>query len=259
VKAASTWLGRTGVSASPPPEVVQVHPIAQADANGALLWVKTYPTGPERIRSVRARLVQQTESDYAEVYNSETTLFTPNQAELVYNAELQRYEVQHQNFPETGTWRVTYQAQDMDGVWSDMQVGEVQVSDVVAPPPPPGVRIQAGMNQSVYQIGDKLQFNLHTENGGSAAYDLYAALIFPDGNFYTFGYPLSMSFPNTITPYQSQLDLSTPQDHLILDAVLPKGLATGTYQGCGILTPADADPWDMAGWLSFHCQEFNLQ
>ncbi|WP_177428612.1 hypothetical protein, partial [Candidatus Venteria ishoeyi] len=91
-----------------------------------------------------------------------------------------------------------------------------------------------------------------------AAYDLYAALIFPDGNFYTFGYPLSMSFPNTITPYQSQLDLSTPQDRLILDAVLPKGLATGTYQGCGILTPADSDPWDMAGWLAFHCQGFNL-
>ncbi len=259
VLAAKSWLGRSGASASPPPEIVQIHPVLQAHSNGALLWVKTYPAGDDRIRKIRARLMQQTGYDTV-IYNGEATLFTVNEAQLSYNAQNQRYEAQHQNFPHTGTWRVAYQAQDVSGAWSDVAIGEVQVSNIVTPPSNAAtLSINAGFNQSTYQVGDTLQFSLRTANGGSALYDLYAALIFPSGDFYTIGYPVSLSFPNTIVPYQSKLNLQQAQNFLILDVVLPKGLRSGAYQGCGVLTAAGSDPWQSEQWLGVHCVGFALQ
>ncbi len=257
--AQKSWLGRSGASANPPPEIVQVHPVIQADNNGALLWVKTYPEGNERIRKVRARLMQQTGYDSV-IYNGEATIFTANQAQLTYDAQNQRYQVLHQNFPQTGTWRVAYEAQDMQGVWSDMATGEVQVDNTVSPPSNPSqFSVTAGFNQSRYRIGERLVFSLDTANGDSALHDLYVALIFPSGDFYTFGFPLSMSFPNTIIPYQSQLNLQQAQHFPILDLVLPRGLASGDYQGCGVVAPAGSDPWDTALWEVVHCAGFVLE
>ncbi len=256
--AKNLWLGRTGVSANPPPDITAVHPVLQADSDGALLWVNTYPTGDDRIRTVRARLMQPTGYESA-LYQGAATVFTANEALLSYNSQSQRYEVQHQHFPNTGTWRVAYQAQDLQGLWSDIAIGEVQVNNAVTPPPSEHLSITAGFNQSRYHIGERLVFSLDTAQGDRGLHDLYVALIFPDGNFYTFGFPLNMSFPNTIVPYQSQLNLQDAQNFVILDAALPKGLATGDYQGCGIIAPAGSDPWDTTLWEAMHCAGFELE
>jgi hypothetical protein len=169
---------------------------------------------------------------------------------MPYNGE--RYQAIYTHFNQAGKWRVMYQAQSVDGSWSNNAFGEVQASGTNT--------ISARMNQSAYQIGEHFSFklDLNEEPTQPSPYDIYAGLLFPQGNFITIAYPLTISLPGTILPYRKNVTVSGSQTFPILDLDLPQGLALGTYSGCGIVAPVDSDPWQMENWIDWHCQAFDL-
>jgi hypothetical protein len=116
--------------------------------------------------------------------------------------------------------------------------------------------VRAGLNRSSYSVGDQLLFSL-TLNGSSEV-DLYAAMIFPQGYFITFGYPMTVSSPDNIIPYQESIGLTGEQSFSVLDLPLPP-TANGPYLACGVITPAGSDPWATEQWIGMSCEGFDVR
>jgi len=124
----------------------------------------------------------------------------------------------------------------------------------------PAPKLEVTFNKSVYQTGDRFSFNLATyAPEDEDVYDLYAALIFPEGYFVTFGnHQFAMHFPGTIMPYQTQVTLQTLQYSTVTDITLARGISAGEYTGCGILTPAGTDPWEPDNRAALVCETFTV-
>ncbi len=248
-RAAQVVIGKDGLRAADAPEIVRVHERLSLSSAEAVLWVKTSPTG-EQVRKVRATLIPPTFA--ADHYAGEDTDFGRIELDMGYNSVQARFEAV-QPFNQAGLWKVLYQAQGLDGTWSEQVNGEVQLATLKA------VSIQAVLNQSIYRVGEQLRFDVQLNALDDTTYDVYAAIIFPAGYFVTLRYPLEFSLPGTIIPYQSELSFN-PSKHLnMMDLALPPGLQPGTYSVCGALSPAGNDPWDMAAWVDFHCADFDLK
>ncbi|MCP4699130.1 MAG: hypothetical protein GY862_20100, partial [Gammaproteobacteria bacterium] len=122
------------------------------------------------------------------------------------------------------------------------------------------VNVEALMNKSAYKTGELLRFTVNS-NGDPARtdlYDLYTAIVLPDGDFVTIAYPLNFSLPGAIQAYKTSIDLAGQNSFSILDLSLPVGVARGSYQGCGGVTPANTDPQVMENWVHFDCREFAI-
>ncbi|RKZ93591.1 MAG: hypothetical protein DRR19_00755 [Candidatus Parabeggiatoa sp. nov. 1] len=255
-RVAGIYIGKPGESAPElPPYITEVHnplvvPKGQASET---VWIKTSPSGAGALQKVRAIMVPP--SLQLAAYQGEATQFNREEVDMGYNQYQERYELRYPNFRESGTWKVIYQAQNPNGEWSENAFGEVQAGGVEQM-----VTIDATLNQSAYRIGEQLRFTLETngEPNGNF-YDLYAAIVFPQGYFITIHYPLNFSLPDTIQVYRTQLDLTGQQTFSILDLILPVGLKPGMYQGCGVVTAENADPWQQENWLALDCQPFEIR
>ncbi|MCP4697529.1 MAG: DUF1566 domain-containing protein [Gammaproteobacteria bacterium] len=120
-----------------------------------------------------------------------------------------------------------------------------------------GVLVSVDLNKTVYTHNDRLLFSA-VLNGRRTTVDLYAALMFPAGYFVTFAYPDTLSPPNQIIPYQTGLFLDGKYSQIVLDLVVPIGLAPSAYQACAVITAAGSDPWQSANWIHFDCKSFDL-
>jgi hypothetical protein len=250
--AAKFILGKEGVHAAAAPNMIDIHPplILTPQQTEGFLWVKTSPTG-ENIRKVRAVFIppnaQSTE------YQGEATNFQRQETTMTYQAERNRYETIYSGFNQTGTWNIIYQAQGIDGTWSDKLTGEVQASGTSA--------ITVRLNQINYQIGNRFKFTLDINEipNTPSPYDIYTAIIFPAGYFVTISHPLNISLPGTIQAYQKNVTINPTKTFPIIDINLPTGLATGKYNTCGIITTPETDPWNNANWLAQDCKIFELK
>jgi len=242
--ARQTFIGGKKVHSSLPPSIIEIHPTIQRSQTTATLWVKTIP-GFNGIKKVRAILVN--EHDKVTEYQGENTDFTRRELTLKRNHNLQRYEIDYDQFHTASQWKIFYQAQSMEGEWSEISTGYAG-SDSVA--------IEAKLNKTTYQVGEKLQFDV-TVSGEKTA-DLYVGVILPNGFYLTIVYPLAFSEINVLQAYKTDIQLTGGESYEILSFSLP-AIPTGDYQVCGLLTEAQSDPYNVDNWLKLNCRRFYFQ
>jgi PKD repeat protein len=249
-RAASIYLGQQGVHAAPPPKITSVHNRIELgeNATSATLWVRTTPNH-DGIRQVRAVLINP--NFVSNDYQGEATDFVREEINLIYNPAQDRYEIVYDGFWTTGLWWILYQAQNTEGVWSDIVPGEVQAQGTARE-----ATVKMVLNQSRYTPGDALRLDMVVN--GKVMVDLYVAIVFPNGDFMTLAYPLAFSWPNTIQVYQSNVAITGQQTFSIMDFPLPTGVAKGPYKACGVLVKANNDPNDRSHWIHIDCPGFEV-
>jgi WD40 repeat protein len=123
--------------------------------------------------------------------------------------------------------------------------------------PPKTLSIRPSTNQTIYKYGDDLSFYLYMLNGDiNTRYDVYAAIIFPDGNFYTLSDFAIWSAKNQLVPIQTDVDLSQPMAFGVLSTILYQNVPTEIYQACAVLTDSSSNPWDFENWRTYQCYSF---
>jgi hypothetical protein len=144
--------------------------------------------------------------------------------------------------------------------WVDTGRGQKQPQQDNRAKKPP-VKVDVVVNQSIYKMGEQLKFTIQTASypNNSDLYDLYAALVFPEGFFVTISPPLKFSAPKALQVYRSGLKLAGRQSFSILDWQIPTGLTLGNYKCCGVVTPANSDPSQGENWLHIDCQDIELR
>jgi len=242
-------VGFRRIAQAPPPEIKQVHPYITLPENEgtATLWVNT--TDNEKIHRVRAILVPP--QYQVREYQGEGTDFSRIESDLIYNPAQDRYEVVNDGFcAQAGLWQILYQAQDTEGVWSEIVQGEVQAAECLS------ATVKMQLNQSRYTTGNPLLLDMQVN--GQAQADLYVAIFFPEGFFITIAYPVNISFPNTIQVYQANVEIAGQKTYNIIDFPLPSDIAKGQYQTYGVLVTAGTDPYDQNNWIHFDNEVFEV-
>jgi len=210
------------------------------------LWVKT--TDKDNIHRVRAILVPP--QYQVREYQGEGTDFSRIELPMQYNPAQDRYEVVNDGFcAQAGLWQILYQAQDTEGVWSEIVQGEVQAPECLS------ATVKMQLNQSRYTTGNPLHLDMQVN--GQAKVDLYVAIMFPEGGFMTIAFPLAFSWLNAIQIYQPAVEIAGQKTYSIMDFPLPAGITTGGYQACGVLVSAGAEPIPN-NWINSHCAEFEV-
>ncbi|MBF0257692.1 MAG: hypothetical protein HQK62_02455 [Desulfamplus sp.] len=252
IQSSITYIVRDGVQAANPPVITGVHPvmyIPEGKPDG-ILWLKTSPSGENQIKMVKAVLMPP---DFTSAeYSGDETRFSETVLELKYNGALDQYEVRYENFRQKGTWRIAYQVQGLDGQWSDIKFGEVNAGGVSGE-----LSVAVGLNQTQYNVLDTLLFDV-TMNGSESS-DLYVALIFPQGYFFTFAYPLIPGSLGELIPYQSNISINGQKTFNILELPLPKELGKGVYTACAVAASVGSDPWAVENWFCYDCKSFELK
>jgi len=237
-------------SAAPPPAIVHVHEQLSFENSQLTLWVETSP-GEDAIHQARAVFVNP--EFVSQDYEGEATDFEREEVKLIYNPAQTRYEVAYDGFWNGGLWRIMYQAQNKEGVWSDIVTGEVN-SNINCNP-----CVKMTKNQSRYNAANRDEVRIDMLiNGQGALVDLYVALIFPGGYWITIAFPFIVSMPNSIQTYQPNVEINEQRRLSIMDFPLPTDVAKGNYKTCGILTGAGNDPHLPENWLHVHCADFEV-
>jgi len=209
----------------------------------------------DSINQVQAILTNET--DKPTEYQGEQTQVTRREITLKPNYELQRFEAEYNGFQAAKQWRIFYQAESIEGDWSEFQVGFVR-TDIDQT----SVTVEAIVNQSVYQIGDPFRFEVMIAGEGN--FDLYVGFHFPQfphqDDYATIGYPFSFSAVNELLPYQQNLTLPKEgQTFTILNFGLGlPAMELGDYQACALLTKANSDPNENSNWVKLDCQGFRF-
>jgi len=246
--AGGVYLGGKKEPGTLPPEIIEVHPIIRLvkSQSTATLWVKASPDF-NSMKQVRAILVN--EHDKAVEYQGDNTQFTQQELILKPNEELQRYEIEYNQFHTANNWKILYQAQNLEGDWSDIRMGYVVSVDIFT-------KVEPRLNQTTYQLGDHLQ--LEVTAYGKETVDLYVGIIFPQGHYQTITSPLNFSLDNVLQPYKTGIQLTGEQTFPFPNLELPT-TTTGDYQACGLLTQPKSDPLNEANWLHLDCKGFSFQ
>ncbi len=250
-RAAQVYLGKEGIAAAPPPEITQVHGRIELPEHETTttLWVKV-ALNPDAIRRVTAVLMPPELS--VKTYEGENTFFGKQEVELIYNLAQNRYEANYTEFRSAGTWRIFYQAQDMQGVSSDIKKGEVDAKGTTLP-----ITVKMVLNQKRYTADDPLLLDMVLT--GTANVDLYVAIVYPSGGFQTISYPFVLSMQNAIQPYQTNVTHSGQKSFSIMNFPLPNGIPKGQYSTCGVLVSAgNRQPEDVANWIHYDCPSFEI-
>jgi len=170
------FIGGDKIHAALPPEIIDMPPPIKVAAGQttATLWVKAIPDF-NGIKKVRAILVN--EHDEVTQYQGESTDFTRRELTLRPNYDLQRYEIDYDQFHTARFWKILYQAQSMEGDWSEIFTGYAvfEGTDNASPTP----------NQAVYHDGDTLRVTLPSL---PAEQQQYVGVALPDGTVFVLKY-----------------------------------------------------------------------
>jgi hypothetical protein len=228
---------------------IQVHPRIELAENvtEATLWVKTTPNF-DGIKKVRAIIINP-EFSVGEYKGLETD-FGREELELIYNPAQNRYEIAYQGFKTPGKWSIIYQALSTEIVWSETIKGTVQAKGMTK-----AATIKMQLNENRYQITEPLQ--LAAEINGQAEIDLYIALILPNGQFITFQYPSTPSWPNVAEIYKAGIKIQE-KTRTSIPIKLPNGATLGQYQACGVLVKANTEALKQENWIDINCQGFEV-
>jgi hypothetical protein len=178
------------------------------------------------------------------------TDFGREEIELIYNAAQDRYEIFYDRFWTKGTWNILYQAQNKDGFWSDIKIGEVQqLTDSIS-----DTKIDITLNKNHYRVSDDINWSVSI-NAQNQTLDTYLAIISAN----------KVNYINNISEFSTEIQLYkqlqlTEQQILYIRTIIPENSPLGDYLACGVLTSAN-DPirLDGSNWKSFNCTEFKVQ
>jgi ligand-binding sensor domain-containing protein len=151
----------------------------------------------------------------------EQTIWTGSWNQAVYN----------------GDYEISFYTKDNEG---NIEISEesvvISVSGGVEPPAEASVEIV--IEKDRYARGESFKFELVEELGWG--YDLYAAVVLPDGQFITLEGPNDFAQLNQATKWGKTLKYH--ENVTAIDLTLPPDLAVGTYCLYGILSPQGDDP-----------------
>ncbi|MDM8560053.1 SUMF1/EgtB/PvdO family nonheme iron enzyme [Candidatus Parabeggiatoa sp. HSG14] len=114
--------------------------------------------------------------------------------------------------------------------------------------------VKMKLNQTRYTAGEILQLDMTIQKIEEA--NFYVAMVFPDGNFVTLGYPDKWSVLNTPQPYLSHI--ADNPVYSLLNLPVPVGLAFGNYSACGILVSPDVNVLNQSHWIHSDCAKFEI-
>ena len=247
--AEKVYLVQPGIHAAPPPEL-EVHPrIILENSVSETIWVKVTSPTHDKIAKVRAVLVKPNFVNTE--YEGLTTDFGREEIDLIYNAAQDRYEILYDRFWTKGIWNIKYQALDKDGIWSEIETGEVQqLTDNIN-----DTRIDIALNKNIYIFSDDINWNVSV-NAQNQTLDVYLAIIKPNNVIEALN--VNGEFNQQIQLYQ-QLEL-TEQQTLFIHTQLADNSPLGDYMACGVLTDAN-DPIKLDGsnWKGFNCTGFKVE
>lgn len=132
-----------------------------------------------------------------------------------------------------GNYLITFYAEDNDkNIASSEHDTVLTVSGGIDPPAK--AQVQIHVDKTSYQRGDSFKVTLTEDLGWG--YDLYAAVLFPDGqNFMTLKNTNELRPQNEAKPWYAQRQPHHPLT--LLELTLPADLPTGKYCLYGILSP----------------------
>ncbi|NJO18042.1 MAG: hypothetical protein HC877_20630 [Thioploca sp.] len=139
-----------------------------------------------------------------------------------------------------GDYAITFYAEDENRnvASSDIPVTLTMTGGIE---PPTQTQVQINLDKTRYQRGEPFQATLTEDLGWG--YDLYAAVVLPDGNFFTLNQATNdLRTVNEAKPWYGQRQ---PHRSLTLfDLTLPTNLPTGQYCLYGILSPERNDVFE---------------
>jgi len=210
---------------------------------------------PKDLHSVTARLL---ETLYPTDPNSPKVATQARYAYFVFYNQPQSIE----KFKFSSHFGISFGISDVKlyNQWVDQGRGKKQPQKETGVRKSP-VKLSVVVNQSTYQMGDQLKFTLQTASypNNKDLYDLYAALVFPEGYFVTIRPQIKFSSPKALQVYRGGLNLAGRQSFSILDWQIPTGLTLGNYKCCGVVTPANSNPSQGKNWLHIDCQDIVLR
>jgi len=106
--------------------------------------------------------------------------------------------------------------------------------------PPTQAQVQIHLDKTRYQRGEAFKATLTEDLGWG--YDLYAAIVMPDGNYFTLKNTNELRAVKEAKPWYAQRKQS--QSVILLDLTLPTDLPTGQYCLYGILSPEQNDVFE---------------
>jgi hypothetical protein len=130
-----------------------------------------------------------------------------------------------------GVYEITFYGEDMQGNISASDPVTVEVSGGIDSPENSSVNIQVAKDR--YQRGEHFQAQLTEELAWG--YDLYAAVVLPDVNFFALRKTNQLAGVNEAKKWVGDRTFHTPVT--LFDLILPESLPTGQYCIYGILSP----------------------
>jgi hypothetical protein len=146
----------------------------------------------------------------------------------------------------TGTWNqaiyngdyeIGFYAKDKDGN-TEMSEESVIISVSGGIEPPASASVDIMLEKDKYTRGENFKFELIEQLGWG--YDLYAAIVLPNGEFLTIEGKNKLSKLNQLEYWNSYFKHN--EKITAIDLTLPASLATGNYCLYGILSPKREDP-----------------
>jgi len=138
-----------------------------------------------------------------------------------------------------GNYTLTFYAEDNEkNIASSEQDTILAVTGGIDPPTQ--AQVQIHLDKTRYQRGEAFKATLTEDLGWG--YDLYAAVLMPDGNYFTLKNTNELRAVKETKPWYAQRKQS--QSVTLLDLTLPPDLPTGQYCLYGILSPEQNDVFE---------------
>jgi len=224
--ARQTYFGTQKVHASLPPEMTEIHPtikLAKGQST-ATLWLKAVPDF-NGMKKVRAILIN--EHDSVTQYQGDKTDFTRRELTLLPNYDLQRYEIGYDNFHTARDWKILYQAQSMEGDWSEIFMGyamlEGATPDNAAPTP----------NQAIYHDGDPFKVTLPPLPTEQVQ---YVGVALPDGTIFV------LTDLNGFVPFDGVIFPVFQGGKIAIEMSVSADIPRGAYTLYLLRMPLDVEP-----------------
>jgi len=153
-----------------------------------------------------------------------------------------------------GEYEIIFYAEDNEGNIASSEAIIINVIGGVESPSKSSVRIE--LEKDSYNLGEPWKARLIEELAWG--YDLYAAVVMPDGNFFALPFENEIAAVNSVAKWEKQRIPHTPV--ILLDLILPDNLPIGEYCLYGILSPENesvlerVDMWEWT-WRCFEVQK----
>jgi len=187
------------------------------------VWADIRPPHTNSIRDVNGTLSQPSLHTELFLYNDQEDVWQTKWKSGIYNGE----------------YEITFHAQDDNG---NIEKTEISTKIIVSGgiDPPAQAQVQIHLDKTRYQRGEQFKATLTEDLGWG--YDLYAAVVMPDGNYFTLKDTNELRGVKEAEPWYVLRKQGQPIT--LFDLPLPTSLPTGQYCLYGILSPEKNDVFE---------------